>query len=332
MAASARILLGPLLKDVSRSFNKTLRILPGSIRSQIGLAYLLARTTDTIADTVLLPVERRLQALQQLRERILGLNEAPIQFGDLSQKQSSPAERTLLKNCDDALALLETMAASDQKLIRQVLDTITSGQELDVRRFGASSSEAIIALRNDVELDDYTYRVAGCVGEFWTEICRTHIFSKANLDDAFLLANGIRYGKGLQLVNILRDLPTDLRTGRCYLPSERLGEVGLSPADLLQPSNESRLRPLYNGYLNTSEAHLRAGWEYTKALPRREMRVRLACAWPVLIGLETLKLLRSESVLNAVRPIKITRQAVKRIIRQSVLLYPFRRAWDSLPT
>ena len=50
-------LLGGLLRDVSRSFYKTLAILPGSIRPQISLAYLLARTTDTIADTEIVPVE-----------------------------------------------------------------------------------------------------------------------------------------------------------------------------------------------------------------------------------------------------------------------------------
>ena len=46
-------LLGPILRDVSRAFYLTLRVLPGEVRQSIGLFYLLARTTDTIADTVL---------------------------------------------------------------------------------------------------------------------------------------------------------------------------------------------------------------------------------------------------------------------------------------
>ena len=60
-------------------------------------------------------------------------------------------------------------------------------------------------------MDDYTYRVAGCVGEFWTRLCRAHLFPRAVVDDAMLLRDGIRFGKGLQLVNILRDIPADLR-------------------------------------------------------------------------------------------------------------------------
>ena len=49
-----------LLQSVSRSFYLTLRILPAAVRPQIGLAYLLARTTDTIADTELVSLEQRL--------------------------------------------------------------------------------------------------------------------------------------------------------------------------------------------------------------------------------------------------------------------------------
>ena len=56
-----------LLKETSRSFYLTLRVLPKAIRPQIGLAYLLARTTDTIADTELVPIEQRLDALKRLR-------------------------------------------------------------------------------------------------------------------------------------------------------------------------------------------------------------------------------------------------------------------------
>jgi farnesyl-diphosphate farnesyltransferase len=211
-----------------------------------------------------------------------------------------------------------------------VLDIITSGQELDLRRFGAAGAGALVALRTDQELDDYTYRVAGCVGEFWTRICRAHLFPRAPLDDALLLCNGVRFGKGLQLVNILRDIPADLRLGRCYLPSEGLVVVGLKPEDLLQPANEPHLRPLYDGYLDRADDHLLAGWAYTKTLPRRSVRVRLACSWPILIGRATLKLLRGGNVLDPAQRLKISRREVKRLMMRSVLLYPWPRAWEKM--
>ena len=47
-------LLTDILESVSRSFYLTLKMLPAAVRPQIGLAYLLARTSDTIADTELI--------------------------------------------------------------------------------------------------------------------------------------------------------------------------------------------------------------------------------------------------------------------------------------
>src|ERR1017187_6150209 len=89
-----------LLKATSRSFYLTLRVLPARVRPQIGLAYLLARTTDTIADTELVPLDQRLEALQKLRERILGQTSAPLNFGELARQQGSPAERVLLEKVE----------------------------------------------------------------------------------------------------------------------------------------------------------------------------------------------------------------------------------------
>ena len=96
--------LNSLLKQTSRSFYLTLRVLPAAVRPQIGLAYLLARTTDTIADTELISLAQRLDALQKLRERILGQTSAPLNFGELAKHQGSPAEKTLLEKTEAGLA------------------------------------------------------------------------------------------------------------------------------------------------------------------------------------------------------------------------------------
>jgi len=330
MAQASEELLGELLKEVSRSFYLTLRVLPGKVRQPIGLTYLLARTTDTIADTQLVALEQRLEALRRLRARIQGQSETPVDFGALARRQGSRAEGVLLEKCEASLALLRRLPPADGQLVREALDTITSGQELDLRRFAGASAGSLVALRTDEELDDYTYRVAGCVGEFWTKMCRAHLFASAPLDDAFLLANGVRFGQGLQLVNILRDLAADLRQGRCYLPVERLADLGLKPGDLLQPANEPQLRPLYHGYLDRAEADLSAGWAYTNALPRGCVRVRLACAWPILIGRETLRLLRAGNALDPEQRIKVSRREVRRLRWRSVLLYPWPRAWEKM--
>jgi farnesyl-diphosphate farnesyltransferase len=330
MASAQNELLTDLLKAVSRSFYLTLRVLPKPIHSQIGLAYLLARATDTIADTEIVPIEQRLKMLQALRERILGTTSTPLNFRDLAQLQGSRAERVLLEKCEASLALLQSQSATDQKLIREVLDTITSGQELDLKRFGDPAANKIAALQTDAELDDYTYRVAGCVGKFWTRTCLAHQFSTEQTADPSFEELGVRFGKGLQLVNILRDILADLAKGRCYIPSEKLAALGLAPADLLRPENEPRFRPLYRHYLNLAEAHLAAGWEYTNRVPFGQVRVRLACAWPILIGLKNLALLRSGNVLDPQQRIKVPRAEVRGIIISSVIYYPIPYIWRRL--
>ena len=339
MAQAQNELLADLLKEVSRSFYLTLRVLPKSIRPQIGLAYLLARTTDTVADTEIVPVEQRLKLLQALRERILGTNSVPVDFGELARHQGLQAERTLLEKCEASVALLQGQSVGDQKLIHDVLDTITSGQELDLKRFevsgepsrhGADGSPKLTALQTDAELDDYTYRVAGCVGRFWTRICLAHQFSTEATADSSFEELGVRFGKGLQLVNILRDIPSDLKKGRCYIPAENLAAAGLSPADLLRSENEPKFRPPYNKYLDLSESNLLAGWKYTNMIPFGQMRVRLACAWPILIGLKTIALLRTANVLDPARRIKIDRRAIKRMMFSTMVFYPFQGKWRRL--
>jgi farnesyl-diphosphate farnesyltransferase len=330
MASAQNELLTDLLKAVSRSFYLTLRVLPKRIRSQIGLAYLLARTTDTIADTEIVPIEQRLKMLQALRERLIGANSTPLNFNDLAQQQGSPSERVLLEKCEASLALLQSQSTIDQKLIREVLDTITSGQELDLKRFGNSSANKIVALQTDAELDDYTYRVAGCVGKFWTKTCLAHQFSTEQTTNPSFEELGVRFGKGLQLVNILRDIPADLAKGRCYIPSEKLATIGLAPSDLLRPENEPTFRPLYKDYLHLAESHLAAGWEYTNRVPFSQVRVRLACAWPILIGLKTIARLRSGNVLDPQQRIKVNRADVRGIIISSVIYYPIPYIWRRL--
>jgi farnesyl-diphosphate farnesyltransferase len=323
-------LLTSLLRDVSRSFYLTMRVLPEAIRPQISLAYLLARATDTIADTEIIPVGDRLSALRHLRERILGERSFPVNFSQLAERQKDGAERLLLERVEEALTMFARFTYSDQQRIREVLDTITGGQELDLQRFQSGGCSDIQALESEGDLDDYTYRVAGCVGEFWTKVCRAHLFPNSPMDDALLLANGIRFGKGLQLVNILRDLPRDLKAGRCYLPRETLDGIGLVPADLADPGMESSFRALYDGYLDRAHEHLEAGWEYTNSLPRRFVRLRLACAWPLLFGVRTISELRRERILDPDKRIKVRRRQVYSIILQSILRYPFPRAWHSL--
>jgi farnesyl-diphosphate farnesyltransferase len=326
-----------LLRDTSRSFYLTLRLLPSAIRPQIGVAYLLARTTDTVADTDVLPVGDRIAALERLRRRVLGQDSGPVDLRAFATVpagapgSASSAERELLGRFEEALHAIGRFSAEDQHAIRGVLDIITRGQELDLRRFGAAGSARIVSLEQRAETDEYTYLVAGCVGEFWTRMCSAHLFGGTGWDEAAQRRDGVRFGKGLQWVNILRDLPRDLRQGRCYLPRLELEAAGLRPEDLLDSTSWPRLQPVYEGLLDIAEGHLAAGWEYTRRIPSAARRVRVACALPILIGVRTLGLLRGGNPLDAGMRIKVDRAFVRAAMWRSCLavwgLHDWERLW-----
>ncbi|MFC5431807.1 phytoene/squalene synthase family protein [Paraburkholderia denitrificans] len=321
-------LLGPLLKAVSRSFYLTMRVLPAGMRDPVGEAYLLARAADTIADTSLIPPDQRLALLLSLRDRINGAtgDDAGLQriAGEVAGQQTQSDEKRLLESLDDALDVLAQLGETDRAAVRDIVTTLTQGMEFDLRRFPDERSGRIAALDTLEDLDRYTYLVAGCVGEFWTTMTYLHL--PGALDSALretMSQRGVRFGKALQLVNVLRDCGKDLRIGRCYLPASMLAPAGLTAEDLLQPGTSLRAQAIMFELVRIALDHFRAAIDYTFALPRLSVRLRLACLWPILIGLETLELLvANQDWLDPAKASKLKRNDVYRILAYSTLLAP----------
>ena len=235
-----------LLASVSRSFSLTIRLLPEALRAPISVGYLLARALDTIADTAAVPVAIRLEHLRALQEMIkLGRDPELLRpiLKTFATGQKHAGEGDLLKKLDRCLVWLEAQPPADLWDLRRTLARIGYGQELDLTRFGAATAEQPQSLATASDLADYTYLVAGCVGELWTRLSERHLPAGwSALPFAEMLILGKRFGQGLQMVNILRDLPTDLDAGRCYLPADLLAQNGLAVADLL--TAPERARPL----------------------------------------------------------------------------------------
>ena len=315
-------LTSALLKRVSRSFYLSLAVLPSAVRPTIGLAYLLARAADTIADTRLIERHARITHLDAFRAEMTGESEprrlqaiaAAVGAGSL------PAERTLLERLPDCFRAFRALPPDDQDRVRKVIETIVEGMTDDLRVFPGEDEGKLAALETRADLDRYTYLVAGCVGEFWTDVHVAHRPRLRGWDLPGMRMLGIRFGQALQLTNVLRDVPRDLRHGRCYLPRQELARLGLSPHDLLDPAAASAARPLLAELLGIALDHYDAGWQYTFAIPRAETRMRLACAWPLLIGLRTLHLVaRSSSWLDPAVTLKVPRLRVYGLMARSLI-------------
>ncbi len=300
-----------ILRDTSRSFYLSIRLLPRAVRDPVALAYLLARATDTMADTAEIDSAVRTHELAALAELIQQASTPPESrpsFAEFAARQENVSERALIERIPDCLVWLATLPRDDQRDIRRVLAHINEGQTLDVQRFAEAGP--VSALQTAAELDRYTYLVAGSVGEFWTRICFRHLPRFCALPEQEMLSLGVAYGKGLQLVNILRDAGADLRAGRCYLPTEELQRLGLTPDELRK--NPARAEPVLRAWRERAEQGIAAGIEYACAI--HPARVRLATVLPALLGARTLALLRAAGAAAFEGKVKVPRPEVRRIL------------------
>lgn len=295
-----------LLQSVSRSFYLSLRFLEKPVRPALSLGYLLARTSDTLADSGALPVSERISALNAFSLAVR--EETPLElkraFPDLSV--THPGENALLEQSPRILLSLQAQPEPIKAELKRLLATIISGQSADLSRFGEATSQRPAALKTPEQLVEYTYQVAGCVGEFWTKICLLQLPRFSNAPSPFLEEHGRLFGQALQLVNILRDLPGDLESGRCYLPESDLCASGLTPASFLQSGKDAR--PVFMHWLETARQWLRSGEKYARSI--RGIRSRFSVILPRLLAEKTLASLEATPPLECRLRVKIPRSAV----------------------
>lgn len=304
------------LKASARSFYLTLRFLPPAVRYPIGLAYLLARIADTLADHTSWKAHKRLAYLVAYRKYMLE-DSLSFDIESADMEQLSAIDQLVVSNYGEARIALDSVDVEDAVKIRHVLDTLTTGMVQDLEYF--EKNEQVIALKTQNDLERYTYLVAGCVGEFWTDICVQHIPALKHWDRKSQIELGIKFGKALQLTNIIRDIPKDHAIKRCYIPEEILLSASSNPDKILSRLNDDEIKMLVDIVKNTID-YYRSAIDYTLGIPSSEYRLRLACSLPILIGLQTMTLfhqtLTNQRQVNAV---KISRKDVYKILLKTIL-------------
>jgi len=268
-----------LLRNHARTFALTLAILPRSLREPLGVTYLLARASDTIADAGMISRERRVALLEELESALSGGSPkarwgwAPVMMsGELDASQAE-----LMAAVPRLINALEISFDRDElfKLWRLILE----GQLFDLRRFPADEP------LNREELERYCFLVAGSVGECWTRLLSVHAPDRLMLPMTEMIPLGIAYGKGLQLLNILRDRAEDRFLGRIYARVEELPGLFALAEEWLA---------LGERYL----AHLRPG------------RVLFATALPLDLAWSTLAKLKDPELHSSLNGLKLNRWEV----------------------
>ena len=266
-----------LLHAHARTFALTLAILPRSLRKPLGVAYLLARASDTIADAGKISRARRVALLEELESALAGGSPAlwsPVMMpGELDESRAK-----LFAAVPLLISQLERSADRDEllKLWRLILE----GQLFDLRRFPSDEP-----LKRE-ELARYCFLVAGSVGECWTALIAKHSPCTLLRSEEEMKRLGCDYGKGLQLLNILRDRAEDRAMGRDYVEEGDLAEL-----------------------FELAEAWLRSGEKYLTGL--RPGRLLMGTALPYDLALPTLwKMKQSPDVAR----VRISRRDVRSVV------------------
>jgi len=276
-----------ILRHTSRSFYLTIRWLPRAVRSDVALAYLLARATDTVADTSSAAPAARLELLQSARDS----RERPEITGfrpeEWVRHQRDPAEQALLAAWPAWWRRMHERDDDSRRLLTTVLGHILEGQIFDLERFGPEAPPLA-----PEEVERYTWLVAGSVGEFWTDLCAARLRDFATAPVEVMRSRARRYGQALQLVNILRDRRMDAALGRVYVAPEAV-----------EPW--------------TAKARLWLGEGAAYAAALRSGRLRYATVLPALLGWRTLVCV-AEQAEGTLTPAKVPRVEWRRWLRRAL--------------
>jgi len=226
--------LASLLERTSRTFALTIPLLDEPLATDVGLAYLLFRIADTLEDAPTWGRDMRMAALDSFGEWLVGEHGERAWLDAVAA--SPPTE-------DAGCLALIARAEGVRTAVAQRGHDLSMAMTMDVVRTSSKMAEFVarqtgeggLVLRDLPDLREYCYAVAGIVGELLTEmfLCRDPSLEPER--DA-LMALAPAFGEALQLVNILKDAPSDAGEGRLYIPPgvDRAEVVKLARADLAQ--------------------------------------------------------------------------------------------------
>ncbi len=303
--------LNTLLKHTSRSLYLSVKMLPPSIRPAFGLAYLLCRYADTMADTTLLPAQQRIHAILRFPQ-IVRSGKAPDAHEIkhfLSGNTTNPYEKILLTHLPDCLHALQNISIEQKQFIYEVVEAVCEGMKIDLTQFPHIPHAAPHAFLLESDLTHYCRLMGGKPGLFWSQL----IFhtGMTTLPKETFYALGQQIGDSLQIVNILRDAPKDLQQGRCYFPQTDLEKQNLTAPDLLRENHAAKFYSIQKKWTRWGKQNLQSAADYYASIPKKYARVRAAVAWPMLWTADTfVKLSRTHDLLNPKKRVKISRLRV----------------------
>ena len=169
------------------------------------------------------------------------------------------------------------------------------------------------------ELERYCYFVAGTVGKLLTGLFEQEVPGLSKHTLTALRGRAISFGLALQMVNIVKDVATDIHRGDCFLPEQLARDNGVRLDDILEPQNREAGLAIISAVCARARQHLRRAEQYTLLWPADEGReIRMFCTVPLTLALATLHEVERgpDTLLDGHKP-KITRKTVMQIFEDS---------------
>lgn len=294
-----------ILPGVSRTFALTIPVLPAGLADVVANAYLLCRLADTIEDDSGLDNATKTAFHERLVTVVRGEADAEsfaAALRPMLSEQTLAAELELVAHAARVIRVTHSFSADDQRAIIRCLSRMCAGMP----EFQRHKS-----LRGLLDLDEmaaYCYVVAGVVGEMLTELfCGHRLALRDRRHDLMRLAP--RFGQGLQMTNILKDVWEDRRSQTCWLPRCVFGtSFDLTRLDELYSTPEYRRG--MEQLIGIAHHHLRSALDYALLIPAREAGLRRFCLWAIGLALLTLRKVQRYCDFRRGERVKISRRSV----------------------
>ncbi len=298
------------LPKVSRTFAINIRLLSGSFRDVVRLAYLMCRTSDALEDSWEGAPDEVRARFDHLIASIGGDEAAMRALVDGARALPARGEDLeLVRNYDRVWRVYRALEPGDRAIVGECVTTMARGMS----RYSARAAErgpAVAYLDDEGELRDYCWIVAGCVGVMLTKLFTARAGARTLREEVRRIELAPVVGEALQLTNILLDWPLDVRRGRCYVPGDWLAAASLTPADLVG-RERPEIRPIESRLESLARRALARVPEYLELVPRRAPRYRLFVLLPALWALRSVeKAARDPEFPWGARRPKLTRGAL----------------------
>lgn len=301
-----------MLPRVSRTFAPTIRMLPKGLNVPVTVAYLLCRIADTVEDSDALSVSEKKNILT-IYANIFTKNDSEYytKFNRLIKKlPNKTADDELTHNFPIVFAVFSSFSSFIKTQIGRWVAEMSRG----MHKYAQSKIRKKFTFLNTMkELDEYTYFVAGTVGYLLTELFSFYSKKITPALNGRLESLAESFGKGLQLVNIIRDMATDLRRGQSYIPDELLQKYRLTRESIFDKENAEQAQRLFSELIENAVKHLDRALDYILLIPKRETRIRLFCMLPLFWAMRTLQKIQENTLaLLGSDKIKVSRTIIRR--------------------